>query len=388
MLFVSFKSLLLNQNLSTLNKFLFSFVFTFLFLNVFSQAPVGYYQSAKDKKGAELKTALHEIIRNHKRLSYGDLWRAYPTTDDRQNDSQTKTILWDMYSDNPNGDEYEFEFRTNQCGTYKRESDCYNREHSFPKSWWGGSKGTSMFTDIHHVIPTDGYVNSKRSNYPMGEVTENGIDFRSKNGSLRGTSAISIPNYSGKVFEPIDEYKGDIARIYFYMATRYENKIATWQYNSTYSDAVLDGTTYPVYEDWFIQLMLKWHKQDPPSQKEIERNNEIYSNVQHNRNPFIDHPEFAECIWANTCTTKVDDNHKPTSKKIFKQINKQSFLIFNPYARKMMIAITNEENTVKETFINRRNKQVYNVSHLKNGDYKVHTFLLGKPAQSFQFQKR
>lgn len=373
-----------------MNKFLISFVFTFLLLNAFSQAPVGYYQSARGKKGAELKTALHEIIRNHKRLSYGDLWQAYPTTDNRINDSKTKTILWDMYSDNPNGDEHEFTFREDQCGTYKKESDCYNREHSFPKSWWGGSKSAVMFTDIHHVIPADGYVNSKRSNYPMGEVDRNTIDFKSKNGSLRGKSALPIPDYNDRVFEPIDEYKGDIARIYFYMATRYEDKIATWQYNSNYSNAVLNGTTYPAYEDWYIQLMLKWHRQDPPSQKEIERNNEIYSNVQKNRNPFIDYPEFAECIWAKKCDGKKDEpKQEPIQKqkKTYKQINGQSFILLNKHGRKMMVAITTPDKKVKEIFINRRNKQVYNLSHLQNGNYTIHTYLLGKPIEQYSFKK-
>lgn len=152
-----------------------------------------------------------------------------------------------------------------------------------------------MNTDVHHVFATDGYVNGRRSSYPYGEVAS--ATFTSSNGSKLGTGS-SASGYTGTVFEPIDEFKGDFARAYFYMATRYENVIANWETNSAYGDAVLNGTSDQVYESWFLTLLLSWHSQDPVSQKEIDRNDAAF-NFQNNRNPFVDHPELVNSIWGN-----------------------------------------------------------------------------------------
>ncbi len=252
-------------------------------LTLFGQIPAGYYDGANEKTGNELKNALYLIIKDHTALSYDALWTAFQYTDKKSNGK-----VWDMYSDIPNGTApYEFTFSSDQCGNYSGEGVCYNREHSFPKSWF--SDATPMYTDLFHLYPTDGYVNGKRSNYPFGEVTN--PTWTSLNGSELGPC--SFPGYSGTVFEPRDEFKGDFARSYFYMATRYHNVISNW------SSEMLDGTQFPAFTTWAKNLLLKWNNDDPVSQKELDRNNIIYSNYQHNRNPFIDHPEYAEQIWGD-----------------------------------------------------------------------------------------
>ncbi len=257
-----------------------------------------YYSSIGNETCGPLKTALFNLIDGHTSVSYNSLWTHYQTTDDHLNDAGTEVIVWDMYSDNPTGFENEFTFISEQCGSYQGEGNCYNREHTFPKSWWGGSTSIDAYTDLFTVLPADGWINGIRSNNPYGEV-QAGTETRiTNNGTVLGSSSISIPGYSNSVFEPIDAYKGDLARGYFYMATRYENTIASWENNTVESDAVLDGTTYPVYEQWMIDMLINWHNLDPVDQKEIDRNEAVYA-IQGNRNPFIDHPEYVGLIWNN-----------------------------------------------------------------------------------------
>ena len=257
--------------------------------------PPGYYDGATALTCAPLKTALRNIISaNYNQLSYTPgVWNAYQTTDQHPNDANNATIMWDMYSDNPAGAEpYTYTFSVDQCGTYNSESDCYNREHSFPASWF--NDGYPMYTDLNHLFPTDGYVNNRRGNQPFGEVSA--PTWSSQNGGKLGPN--TFPGFSGTVFEPRNEYKGDFARAHLYMAVRYENLIAGWQGNGNAND-VLNGTSYPSFDDWDIKLMYKWHTQDPVSQKEIDRNNAVYA-LQGNRNPFIDHPEYVYMIWQCT----------------------------------------------------------------------------------------
>ena len=255
--------------------------------------PDGYYDDANGLSGAALKTALYGIIDNHTAKFYDDLWTAFQTTDDNASGK-----VWDMYSN------CTFTFVTNQCGNYSNECDCYNREHSFPKSWFGGEV-SPMYTDLFHVVPTDGKVNGIRSNYPFGETDSPSTT--TGNGSMLGPCSVS--GYSGTVFEPIDEYKGDFARNYFYMATRYENVIAGWYINSTEADVVLMNNSFPVYETWFLNMLGEWHENDPVSTKETDRNNAVYA-IQNNRNPFIDHPEYVYEIWGVGATLSPEpSNH-------------------------------------------------------------------------------
>lgn len=249
---------------------------------VLAQAPQSYYSSAEGLNGQALRTAMHQIVKTHTSLSYSNLWQAFYTTDVRPDNGK----VWDLYSDSPGATPaYYFTFGSDQCGSYSGEGDCYNREHSVPKSWFGGSVAP-MYTDLFHLYPTDGFVNSKRGNLPIGQVVN--ATWTSTNGSKVGTSNVS--GYSGQVFEPIDSFKGDFARTYFYMAVCYMDKNLGVETQSNFSGGNL--------KPWTQQLLLQWAAMDPVSQKEIDRNNAVYQ-LQHNRNPFIDYPELAEMIFGS-----------------------------------------------------------------------------------------
>ncbi|HIB37123.1 endonuclease [Mesonia sp.] len=284
-----------------MKKSLLLFVLSICTFAVKAQVPAGYYNSAQGLSGYALKSELSTIITNgHTAQSYGDLWDAYYTSDIDDYYENDGTIL-DIYSENPtNSDPYNFTLGSDQCGNYNGEGSCYNREHLFPKSWFDDQY--PMYTDIHHIYPTDGYVNGQRGNFPFGEVGN--ASWTSQNGTKKGNNIYSYPNaYNGTVFEPIDEFKGDVARVYFYMATRYESQIDNWDSNSTNSDIALNGTTTQVYEDWFLDMLLQWHNADPVSQKEIDRNNEAYI-FQGNRNPYIDNPQYVAEVWTPNLSTE------------------------------------------------------------------------------------
>ncbi len=247
--------------------------------SLWAQIPNGYYNNASGLSGTALQQALHDIIDGHQSQSYSALWTHFQTTDVKPNGK-----VWDMYSDVPGGTPpYEYTFVTDQCGNYSGEGSCYNREHSWPKSWF--NEGSPMYTDMFHLVPTDGYVNGQRGNYPYGEVSN--PSWTSLNGSKKGPC--SYPGYTGTVFEPIDAYKGDFARNYFYMSTRYLNEDASWDNNAMVNGAQL--------VEWALNMLLEWHAADPVSQKELDRNDAIHD-IQNNRNPFIDHPEYTALIWG------------------------------------------------------------------------------------------
>ena len=251
----------------------------FYFFSAWGQIPPGYYATAEGKTGVALQAALHNIIKGLTSITYDALWTAFQSTDKKANGK-----VWDMYSDVPSGTPpYEFTFVTDQCGNYSGEGDCYNREHSWPNSWFGGAV-LPMYTDLFHLYPTDGYVNNRRSNYPYAKVGS--ASWTAENGSKLGSCATA--GYSGTVFEPIDAYKGDFARSYFYMSTRYYTEDSGWPGS--------DETTGSQLKPWALTMMLQWNQQDPVSQKETDRNNSVYT-IQNNRNPFIDHPEYAALIW-------------------------------------------------------------------------------------------
>ena len=274
-------------------------------VSVLSQIPNGYYDSATGYD-YELKTQLFEIINNHNDQGYNALDDFYITNDIDVYYENDNTIL-DVYSENPSGtDPYNFSTE-NSCGNYSDEGDCYNKEHIIPQSVFGSN--FPMRSDAHQVLPTDGRVNGFRSAYPFGVVgqslvSQSGISNPTQNGSKLGNNlneGYSI-GYTNIVFEPIDEFKGDIARIYFYFITRYENLISSW---SSYD--MFNGSSDQVLQDTFLNILINWHLSDPVSQKEIDRNNQIYL-FQGNRNPFIDHPEYVEEIWSST-----NDTESPSS---------------------------------------------------------------------------
>lgn len=246
-----------------------------------------YYQAANGKSGQALKTALYNIIKTTTKtvVGYDNLKEAYTKTDVRSDG-----FLRDWYSDATN-----FVPGSN-FGSYSNEGDAYNREHLVPQSWFGEVE--PMKSDIMHVIPTDGYVNNRRSNYPLAEVGT--ITYKSHNDYSK-LGLCRTPGYTGTVFEPNDEVKGDIARIYFYMATCYEDKISSWA-NNAKANEVFDGNTYPGFTDWYLAMLMRWSKEDPIDEVEIARNNTIASaevKRQNNRNPFVDYPGLEDYIWGD-----------------------------------------------------------------------------------------
>lgn len=250
----------------------------------YAEIPAGYYDSCEGKTGQALLSALCSTISSHTTVSYAGLWDLYKTSDIDENGK-----IWDMYSTkrwNPGSE---------QCGSYSSVGDCYNREHSMPKSWFNDA--SPMYSDAFHLYPTDGKVNGQRSNYPFGECASGTT--LSSSGSVKalgrlGTSTFA--GYTGKVFEPDDQYKGDFARSYFYMAACYNDRISSW------SSDMLAKNSYPVFTSWAQNLLLKWTRQDEVSQKELNRQEAVYAK-QKNRNPFIDHPELAEYIWGDKVGT-------------------------------------------------------------------------------------
>jgi endonuclease I len=267
----------IQKNMNLRKQYISVWMLFVIALTATAQIPAGYYQSATGKNGAQLKTTLYGIISSgFESKDYNFLYTIF-----RESDITADGKIWDMYST------CTWTYGTKQCGNYSSVCDCYNREHSIPASWFDDR--SPMYSDAFHLYPTDGKVNGQRSNLPFGECA-NGTTLNNGKGR-HGNS--TYPGYSGTVFEPVDEYKGDFARTYFYFATRYENIMV-----SGISGASFNNTTYPAFTNWSKEMFLKWHRNDPVSQKEITRNNVIYS-YQKNRNPFIDHPELAEHIWGN-----------------------------------------------------------------------------------------
>lgn len=243
-------------------------------LNVSADIPANYYSSINGKADAQLKTALSTLIYNHTLVSsYNDLPNYFKKTDVRPGTN----LWWDMYSNIPVETNITF-------GKYM------NREHAFPKSWWGGLTNTPAYTDLNHLYPSEAKANQAKSNYPLGEVSTSTFD----NGVVKvGYAVTGQGGGAAQVFEPADEYKGDFARTYFYMVTCYQS--LTWTTKYMY---MLQQNDYPTLKPWAVDLLLKWHREDPVSEKEINRNEAVFG-FQNNRNPFIDFPELAEYIWGN-----------------------------------------------------------------------------------------
>ncbi len=259
-----------------------------------------YYQAADGKKGAELKTALFQIISPHEVLTYTPgVWNFINTYDLRSDG-----CIWDIYSNISN-----FTPVTDQDkGVEAAEGEKYNREHAMPKSWFNedsNDKTFPMYTDVHHLFPTDRYVNSMRSNYPYGEVdksltpTKQSEGGFSKFGICDPSIGYSVINGKARVFEPNDEYKGDLARAYFYIATCYEsykNGLGEERSPADWSSPMLASNVYPLFSDWALKMLLRWAQQDPVSEKEQYRNEGAYE-MQNNRNPFVDYPGLERYIW-------------------------------------------------------------------------------------------
>ena len=259
------------------------------------QMPSGYYDAIQGKTDAQLKEALFHIIKGGERYVYGTneyhtttkvqngdtLWRkgdleAYGTWHGfRSSDQLSDGTIWDMYS------------TTKRYFPIKGGSAAgMDIEHSLPKSWWGGDENDA-YIDLYHLNPADRVANNNKSNYPPGILNDsnkvnNGIFFMGKD-----------KEWNDYAFSVIDEYKGDFARAYFYVATAYHDM----QWDASYTKYVTNDS-YLTFTPYLVQVLLQWHRIDPVSEKEINRLDAI-SSIQHNRNPFIEYPELVEYIWGN-----------------------------------------------------------------------------------------
>ena len=272
-----------------------------------------YYKDADGLSGGALWEQIHKTANvGFKSLGYNGLWTAYKTTDVYPTNPNHPDYvaskagkIWDMYG------ECDFTYQKDQCGTYKKECDCYNREHSIPKSWFGG--GTSgIGCDIFHLVPTDGKINGVRSNDEFGVVAAGQTYYGNGTGAAgswstdRKTIASAAGEEikgSGRVFEPKDEYKGDFAR--GYMGTIVKWAQSNMTSGNNFFSGIYDAAHYFGFTKKAVVLMMKWHREDPVSQKEIDRNNGIQM-TQGNRNPFIDYPYLAEYIWGEHAGEKVN----------------------------------------------------------------------------------
>ena len=264
--------------------------------------PAGYYDNIDGTQDSVLKSTLSLIVRGGERYEYGtnqyhstsnppewqkgDLkaygtWQALPFTDHKPG---TKGGVWDMYSNC-------VRYYPNKLG----DSGCsLNIEHCLPKSWWGGTVNEA-YKDLYNLNPSDQRANSQKSNYAPGHVKK-GDKFN--NGSFKMDAAKSS-GYGYICWEPAEEYRGDFARTYFYMATAYE--YLEWTAYPQY----ISGTNYLMFSDSIQKVLLDWHRADPVSDKELCRMDMI-SNIQGNRNPFIDYPDLVEYIWGNRKGETVD----------------------------------------------------------------------------------
>lgn len=261
-----------------------------------AQGPNGsntYYQAANGKKGEALKTAMFNIIKiSSAGWSYDGLKEAYKTTDKRSDG-----YLRDWYSNATS-----YTPGSAFSGGTSAEGLGYNREHLVPQSWF--KEASPMKSDIWHVVPSDAKINNERGSDPLGEV---GSSYsQSKNGYSKWGMARSGLGYTGKVFEPNDEVKGDIARAYFYMVTCYEDKISKWN-SAANASYVFDGNTYPGLTNWCLTMMMRWSALDPVDDIEIARNNVIAA--KQNRNPFIDYPGLEDYIWGDKKNVAFSYDH-------------------------------------------------------------------------------
>lgn len=245
-----------------------------------AQIPQNYYSSLKGKKGAELKTAVHNIIKNATVLKYGSgtghTWEGFYTTD-QLDDGQ----VVDRYSND-----------IRYFGNKGESVNGMNIEHSFPKSWWGGSENQA-YKDLYNLMPSEQKINSAKSNYPMGEVNSASTD--------NGCTKVGTGTNGYKLWEPADKWKGDFARGYMYMATAYQD--FTW--SGTQALQILQQGDYPTLREWAYTLYIEWAKADGVDQTKVKRNNDVYK-IQGNRNPFVDFPNLMEYIWGDSIDYDFD----------------------------------------------------------------------------------
>lgn len=320
------------------------------------QIPAGYYDEAFGKSGKQLQSALSHIIDNQTILTYGSdnpggLWHAFRTTDVRPDGT-----VWDIYSN--------CTFIPWEDGHISASGECNGgtqQEHTFCQSWMNYAS-TPLYSDIFHIYPVDAWVNGRRNNYPYGEVpdAEGWITRVFQNGAKLGYNdyvSEEYESYCNTVYEPADEYKGDIARGFFYIATRYMFE------DSAFSESY-GMTCRSQLRPWALSMMKKWHHQDSVSQKEIDRNNNIYTLFQHNRNPYIDYPELVDLVFgddSSTTTFRLQIPQAPSDFQVVPDSTGQLYATLswtNP--RKFLNGL--DIDTLLEIIIYRNNQEVYRIN--------------------------
>ena len=321
----------------------------------FAQIPTGYYDAATGD-GYTLKTQLKNIISaGYSTQSYNALKTLYKSNHAKngfkdkyyENDN---TIL-DIYSENPTGsDPYNYTPGSRECGNYSGENSCYNREHLIAQSYF--KEASPMVSDAFHIWPTDGYVNGRRSNYPFGIV--NSATWTSQNGSKLGNNSNTgyAAGYSGLVFEPLDEFKGDIARAFFYFATRYEDRLQNFYGNRTATNVgqMFDGSRNKAFNDTFLTILYTWHTMDPVSQREQDINDLIYYTHQNNRNPYIDHPEWVAKVWGLEDLSTDDFDYQ----------ERKDVTVYTDQAKNVVVKLENNSKSIDRVTVYNMNGQIVN----------------------------
>lgn len=247
------------------------FILLLTWSGLFAQIPAGYYDAASGLSGEQLKAALNDIIDGHTELSYDNVTIALRTTDEDPNNSNNVICLYTGWSYG------KFDFGNG--------SEEWNREHVWSKSHGDFGDSPPAGTDLHHLRPADASVNSMKNNMDFDEGLTEYIDASGATGCY----------YSTDVWEPRAAVKGDVARMIFYMATRYEGEngevdleLVDYVFSSPNSEAFYGN----------LETLLTWHSDDPVDDWERDRNDAIYG-IQGNRNPYIDHPEYVDLIWGD-----------------------------------------------------------------------------------------
>ncbi len=284
--------------------FVFSTLLTLLLFNTSEADAQGTYYDNVDAQVVNnglacmpLKQALHDLIDGHTVRDYSTDFAAFICT----YDVDANGFIIDRYKNT-----------SAVCSGSSLPGGQINREHVLPRSWWGGSTSVDQFSDYHNLFPSDVGTNSDKSAYPLGIVGSSigaypYTTFPMTNIGLDGLPCTNIDNttnFDDNVFEPDNAYKGDFARAFLYMAVRYQDEIISqnWDGINPTTVSVFSNDILTIYEPCLLSLLLQWHNQDPPSQLEIDRNNAIaLAANQGNRNPFIDHPEYADLIWNTNC---------------------------------------------------------------------------------------
>lgn len=250
--------------------------------NASAEIPLGYYSSLDGKCGAELKNAIHALVTDATMLSYGSgdghTWWGFYETDYAEVDGERQVV-----------DRYSNEIHT--FGSRGASVGGMNIEHSFPKSWWGGT-ANNAYKDLFNLMPCEKSINSSKSNYGMGVVTNATTD--------NGCTKVGQGDQGFKVWEPADKWKGDFARGYMYMATAYQD--FTWTGQALNS---LTQGDYPTLKEWASTLYIKWAKQDAVDEIETTRNDAVYA-IQGNRNPYVDFPNLMEYVWGDSVSTPLN----------------------------------------------------------------------------------